>query len=82
MKNANTPAMPGEAEVSNKGESRAFQIGTNSKFKFPGLTKREMFAMNIMSAYRSQPETMEAKPAQVAEWAIEDADALLKELEK
>ena len=46
MKNADMPAMAGEAEISNKGEAWAFQVGTNSKFRFPGLTKREMFAMN------------------------------------
>lgn len=75
MKNADMPAMPviTEKRVANTSVSNCDQLG---------LTKREMFAMNLMAAYRAQHETMEAKPAQVAEWAIEDADALLKELEK
>jgi hypothetical protein len=81
MNNANNPAMPltGDAYQDFAGHEE----GKNSyNPECQGLTKREMFAMNLMAAYRSQPETMEAKPEQVAEWAIEDADALLKELEK
>lgn len=46
MKNANAPAMPCEAEISNNNEAWAFQFDNGAKFKFPGITKREMFAMN------------------------------------
>ncbi len=46
MKNADTPAMPCEAEISNNNEAWAFQFDNGAKFKFPGITKREMFAMN------------------------------------
>ena len=40
------PAMPCEAEISNNNEAWAFQFDNGAKFKFPGITKREMFAMN------------------------------------
>ena len=75
MKNADMPVMPviTEKRVANTSVSTC---------EFVGLTKREMFAIKLMAAYRSQYETMESKPKHVAGWAIEDADALLKELEK
>ncbi|WAP91209.1 hypothetical protein [Vibrio phage vB_VviC_ZQ26] len=89
MKNADTPAMPSEAEISNNNEAWAFQIDDNSKFKFPGLTKREMFAMHAL------PSAIKWLGSGVGrgewdDWSFEDAashaviaaDALLKELEK
>lgn len=82
MKNANTPAMPGDAEISNKGEAWAFQVGTNSKFKFPGLTKRELFAMNLMNGILSNNDYSYSGFSGAASMATEAADALLKELEK
>lgn len=86
IRNADTPAMPSEAEISNSDEVWAFQVGDNSKFKFPGLTKREMFAMNAMQAILSNGASEEIGytdwDKNLANHAITAADALLKELDK
>lgn len=46
------------------------------------VTKREVFAMAAMQANRANPQYGEAKSEEIAKYAVEDADALLKELEK
>lgn len=55
----------------------------------PGMTKREYFAANAMQAILSNPYVnqqtgpmCEAGNDYIAKWAINQADALLKELEK
>lgn len=50
MKNANTPAAPTAAKISDTGDAWAYQIGGDATFQFPGLTKREIFAMTAMQA--------------------------------
>lgn len=45
-----------------------------------GLTKRETIAMHMMASFRRTCGVTEASI--LAEWAVEDADVLLKELEK
>lgn len=69
------------------GNKLAFPIELNGFGQYApefheGLTKREDFAARFMAAYRSQSDTLDVKSEEVAKWAIEDADALLKALEK
>ncbi len=75
MKNSDMPAMPTQYMDLNSdgGELYCDQ---------QGLTKREQAAIKLMAAYRTQHETLGVKPEEVAKWAVEDADALFKELEK
>ena len=72
------PAMPQNIIQCESGEL----CGSHLEDEWCGLTKREDFAARFMAAYRSQSDTLDVKPEEVAKWAIEDADALLKELEK
>ena len=67
MKNADMPAFP--VEETCNSESLSF-----------GLTKREYFAAMAMQGFLSQNEYI--TPEGLAFAAIEQADALLKELEK
>ena len=48
MKNADTPAMPTTGMISDSDEVWSYQVADNNKFQFPGLTKRERFAMAAM----------------------------------
>lgn len=81
MKNADMPAMPSKAEISNTDEAFAYQCDHGSKFQFPGLTKREIFAMHAMQACRSRDSDYFSWQ-DLANDAVEIADALLAELEK
>ena len=81
MKNANMPAMPGKAEISNTDEVFAYQFDHGSKFQFPGLTKREMFAMHAMQGILAN-SCKDYFIDDLANYAVEQADALLKELEE
>lgn len=85
MKNSDMPAMPSKAEISNTDEAFAYQLDHGSKFQFPGLTKREMFAMHAMhglisSDYKNGSEKMNSED--VALMSVDYADALLAELER
>lgn len=80
MKNKDMPAMP-QPMVECDGQVYT-TFDNYGKGPQSGLTKREMFALKLMAAYRTQHEVLGAEPEQVAGWAIDDADALLKELEK
>lgn len=75
MRNANKPSTP-------VPYMKIYNGNGTLECEHTGLTKREMFAIKIMAAYRSQNETMEVKSEEVAKWAIEDADSLLKRLGK
>lgn len=67
MKNADTPAMPLPNSDLGLGGSDL------------GLTKREMMAMHIASGFAADKEV---RPCNIANMAIEVADALLAELER
>lgn len=67
MKNADMPAMPCTKAM---GEI------------FEGLSKREMFAMNLMSAIISNQAFSYKGWAGAASMAVESADALLEELDR
>ena len=64
MKNADMPAMP-------------LPLGTETTEGCQGLTKREMMAMHIASGFAADKEV---SPCNIANMAIEVADALLAEL--
>lgn len=75
MKNADLPAMPITEEP--------FAVGAVRTIYGPlmlGLTKREMFAMHIMSGLASQSEQDGFK--EMAYYSCKMADALLAELDK
>lgn len=78
MKNADMPAMPSDV----KDVYEAMTGGSDSWGKAAlGLTKREMMAMHILSGLLSDYE-FDATRQMAAEIAVEQADALLAELEK
>jgi hypothetical protein len=88
MKNANSPAMPAKAMFTSDGKVHDFQCGDNAQFCFPGMTKREMIAMNAMQGLLSDPnyvelyDTPEEWRKNIVEASVEFADALLAELDK
>lgn len=47
-----------------------------------GLTKREYFAGLAMQAYISQDDNDECSVEAIAEWSVDNADALIEALEK
>ena len=68
MKNADMPAMP-------------LPLGTETEKWCQGLTKREMVAMHILGGLLSDYE-FDVTRQMAAEIAVQQADALLAELEK
>lgn len=80
MKNANTPANPTTAKVSNTNEAWSYQVGDDMLFQFPGITKREMFAMAAMQALITRGDNLDGKITAV--YAVRYADELLDILEK
>ena len=68
MKNADMPAMP-------------LPLGTETEKWCQGLTKREMMAMHILSVFLSDYE-FDVTRQMAAEIAVQQADALLVELER
>ena len=68
MKNADMPAMP-------------LPLGTETKKWCQGLTKREMMAMHILSGLLSDYE-FDVTRQVAAEVAVQQADALLAELDR
>lgn len=78
MKNADMPAMPSDV----KAVYEAMTDSSDSWGKAAlGLTKREMMAMHILSGLLSDYE-FDVTRQMAAEIAVEQADALLAELEK
>ena len=85
MKNANMPAMPCEVTeqyhidpvISPDGSS--MPTLRERKVMSGGMTKREMMAMHIASGFAADKEV---RPCNIANMAIEVADALLAELER
>lgn len=80
MKNADMPAMPSKAEVSNTDEAFAYQCDHGSKFQFPGLTKREEALARFMAAMLSNP-SMSYDPKGLADDADLYVDAYFEKLE-
>ena len=76
MKNADFPAMPSDVKA-------VYEAMTDSDDSWGkaalGLTKREMMAMHIASGFAADKEV---SPCNIANLAIEVADALLAELER
>lgn len=74
MKNADLPAMPSDVKA-------VYEAMTDSDDSWGkaalGLTKREMMAMHIASGFAADKEV---SPCNIANLAIEVADALLAEL--
>ena len=74
MKNADMPAMPSDVKA-------VYEAMTDSDDSWGkaalGLTKREMMAMHIASGFAADKEV---SPCNIANIAIEVADALLAEL--
>lgn len=68
MKNADMPAMP-------------LPLGTETIYRCQGLTKREMMAMHILSGFLSDYE-FDVTRQMAAEIAVQQADALLVELDR
>ena len=68
MKNADMPAMP-------------LPLGTETEKWCQGLTKREMMAMHILSGFLSDYE-FDVTRQMAAEVAVQQADALLAELDR
>jgi hypothetical protein len=68
MKNADMPAMP-------------LPLGTETEKWCQGLTKREMMAMHILSGLLSDYE-FDVTRQVAAEVAVQQADALLAELDR
>ena len=73
MDNRDMPAMPTEHNTEHFQHSNVYTTG---------LTKREYFAVRMMAAYRADPENNSIDSEQVSRWALDDADALLKQLEE
>ena len=71
MKNADMPAMP--VELSG--------FGSYEPIAYTGLTKREMMAMHILSGLLSDYE-FDVTRQVAAEVAVQQADALLAELDR
>jgi len=74
----NKPAFPQSVAVNDSGD-------TYCSYEFAdgaGLTKREYFAAMAMQGYRSAEVVSTVVPGEIARWSVEDADALIKELEK
>ena len=80
MKNADMPAMPviDEEQSFPVDMERYGSKEATLRFAF-GITKREMMAMHIASGFAADKEV---RPCNIANMAIEVADALLAELER
>ena len=77
MKNADSPAIP----TITYDHGAAMQGLAVSVTDAPGLTKREMMAMHILSGLLSDYE-FDVTRQMAAEIAVEQADALLAELDR
>jgi len=64
------------------GEAPSNPVHSRDGLKYEGLTKREHFAGLAMQGYISSDEEDIHSPEWFASWAVQCADALLKELEK
>lgn len=85
MKNGDTPAFPGEGSPyfeSNDGEKRLRADYGFPQEPNPGLTKRELFAAMAMQGLCQSPHAWNVPTREIAQYATEQADALLAELAK
>ena len=73
MKNANTPAAPTSAKISDTGDAT---------FQFPGLTKLEKISARIMAGFAVDPDIDAVMAQEVVKSAVMLAYALPAELEK
>lgn len=71
MKNRDMPAIGHAGRIDENGYACA-----------PGLTKRELFAAMAMQGIRTTMTHMHSRYAEVADMAVDQADALLAALEK
>lgn len=71
MNNANKPAMP-----------LKYEGGNGTVHIYTGLTKREHFAVSILSGMCSEPSTKDISWGSLVASAIKGADSLLAGLEK
>ncbi len=84
MKNADMPAMPlfNEHGI----PQHVSRLALDNKPNSSGLTKREHFAGLAMQGWLDRcanvPHTVRLKPEDIATFAVQMADALLKELDK
>jgi len=81
MKNADMPAMPIHEVFQDcgiDGNSGPHYMQTT----YPGMTKREIIAMHCAAAAFGSPAWIDATNEVIARQAVEQADAMLAELEK
>ena len=82
MKNADMPAMPLRKSL-DTWEADEYETGGGRYLRANGLTKRETFAMHAMQGILSNSALkMDVNRIEIANFAIDYADALLEELEK
>ena len=84
MNNSDMPAMPTREDMLDE-DGKCIGGYTPLYFEYSGLTKREDFAIKLMAAARSNAfmfERADTDSKVLAKGAIQDADALLKELDK
>lgn len=86
IKNGDMPAMPQDADWKNDMERHLDSGGRSGSPSMDGigLTKREQFAMAAMQGFiaSNSANFNIATTQQRAEWAVEQADALLKALKE
>ena len=82
MKNSDMPAMPIAKSIEDNPPRRGVDPLGNYWVKAHGLTKLEHFAGLAMQGYIAADRELDNGPAPIAEWAVQNAKALLKELEK
>ena len=78
--NGNSPAYPVEVEWLD-GKPRGKQTSSRSAWE-SGLTKREAFAMAAMQGFLANEQNGSEAAADIAQWSVVTADALLAELAK
>ena len=62
----------------------AYPVLNYSEAQYPGLTKREMFAMAAMQGFCANPDEQISRSdvGPIANWAVAQADAVLAEIAK
>lgn len=86
MKNADMPSKPCTRIESFSLAKDLPQNKNQNKYtaevSYSGLTKREEFAARFMAAHLTSDFSVGFSSEEIAKWAIEDADTLLKALEE
>lgn len=76
VRRASEPAYP-----CSLGSDAGHQDGPNT-WQYPGLTKRELFAMTVIGGFAADPGTTHLDIETIAASAVRWADALIAELER